>query len=54
MITTVDVNEFDNEKECIFKTERYSVRDNGAVLRHTPIGKRARPSDYPALRNQSS
>lgn len=45
MVTTVDVNEFINEKECIFEGERYSVRDNGAVLRHPPIGKRVRPSD---------
>jgi len=31
--------------ECHYKNEHYSVRDNGAVLRHTPINKRSRPTD---------
>lgn len=31
--------------ECHYKNEYYSVRDNGAVLRHTPINKRIRPKD---------
>jgi hypothetical protein len=44
-MTAVDVNEFNQEKECIYKGERYSVRDNGAVFRHQPIGKRARAND---------
>ncbi len=32
-------------QECHYKNEHYSVRDNGAVLRHTPINKRTRPTD---------
>jgi hypothetical protein len=32
-------------QECQYKKEQYSVRDNGTVLRHTPINKRPRPSD---------
>jgi hypothetical protein len=31
--------------ECRYKTEHYSVRDNGSVLRHTPVNKRTRPTD---------
>lgn len=31
--------------ECNYKNEHYSVRDNGAVLRHTIEGKRSRPTD---------
>ena len=41
----VDVNDFTQEKKCIYKEERYSVRDNGAVFRHQRDGKRARPND---------
>jgi len=37
---TVDVNDFKRQVECTYKKERYSVRDNGAVLRHTRKGKR--------------
>jgi len=44
-MTATDVNEFNLEKECIYKGERYSVRDNGAIFRHQPNGKRARPND---------
>lgn len=44
-MTLVDINDFNQEKQCIFKGECYSVRDNGAVLRHPPEGKRARPND---------
>lgn len=39
-------NDFFNEvKECIYKGERYSVRDNGAVMRHSRKGKRLRKYD---------
>lgn len=31
--------------ECHYKNEHYSVRDNGAVLRHSPYNKRTRPTD---------
>ncbi len=44
-MATVDINDFTNEKECIYDGERYSVRDNGAVFRHPPIGKQARAND---------
>jgi hypothetical protein len=32
-------------QRCHYKNEHYSVRDNGAVLRYTPPGKRPRPTD---------
>jgi HNH endonuclease len=41
----VNVNQFEKENECIYKNEHYSVRDNGAVLRHIQINKRTRPTD---------
>lgn len=41
----IDVNDFYKEKECVYKEERYSVRDNGAILRHPREGKRPRPTD---------
>jgi len=33
------------EVNCTYKEERYSVRENGEVLRHTRDGKRSRPTD---------
>ena len=33
-MTNVDVNDFKEEKVCKYKDETYSVRVNGAVLRH--------------------
>lgn len=44
-MTIIDVNDFAREIECIYDEERYSVRDNGAVLRHQQIGKRIRRND---------
>ena len=41
----VSLNDFDKETECIYKDERYSVRDNGAVLRHARKNKRLRKYD---------
>ncbi|WP_418408046.1 HNH endonuclease signature motif containing protein [Alistipes sp.] len=41
----VGVNDYSQDAECIYKEERYSVRDNGAVLRHPREGKRPRPTD---------
>ena len=32
-------------QKCHFKNELYSVRDNGAILRHSPTDKRTRPTD---------
>ncbi len=37
---------YSDVKECRYRDERYSVRDNGAVLRHTPKNKRVRQTDY--------
>lgn len=36
---------YSNVQECHYKNEQYSVRDNGAVLRHTPVDRRTRPTD---------
>jgi len=41
----VDVNDYKQEKECVYKGEHYSVRDNGSVLRHPKDTKRPRPID---------
>lgn len=40
-----DLNDYKQEKECVYKDERYSVRDNGAVLRHPRDNGRVRPTD---------
>lgn len=39
------LNDFERESECTYKGETYSVRDNGAVLRHPRIGHKPRPMD---------
>lgn len=41
----ININEFDREIECTYAGEKYSVRDNGAVLRHSRPGKRLRSCD---------
>lgn len=41
----VDLKDFKQEFECIYKNEHYSVRDNGAVFRYSQEGKRRRPTD---------
>ncbi len=41
----IDIDDFKQKVECIYKDERYSVRDNGAVLRHSREGKKPRPTD---------
>lgn len=41
----VDIDDYIRDAECIYKEERYSVRDNGAVFKHPREGKRARPTD---------
>jgi hypothetical protein len=41
----VNVNYFEKECECFYKNEFYAVRDNGAVFRYSPGGKRQRPTD---------
>lgn len=39
------LNSFDETKDCVYKDEHYSVRNNGAVMRHARSGKRKRPCD---------
>lgn len=39
------IEDFKIEKECIYKGETYSVRDNGSVMRHPRDGKRKRQLD---------
>lgn len=41
----VNLENFKQESECMYKNEHYSVRDNGAVLRYRLNGKRPRPTD---------
>lgn len=41
----IDINDFRIEVSCVFKGETYSVRDNGAVMRHSKEGCRIRPLD---------
>ncbi len=44
-MSNVDVNDFCEEKVCVYKNETYSVRDNGAVLRHPKQSNRIRKFD---------
>lgn len=41
----IDIEDFSKQAECVYKDEQYSVRDNGAVLRHSREGKKPRPTD---------
>ncbi|MDR2911362.1 MAG: HNH endonuclease, partial [Bacteroidales bacterium] len=41
----VNIDDFKQEIECIYKEEKYSVRDNGVVLRHPRDNGRVRPTD---------
>ena len=41
----VNVEDYNEVKDCIYKDEHYSARDNGAVLRHPREGKRIRKDD---------
>ncbi len=40
-----DINNFNVEVSCEYKGETYSVRDNGAIMRHPKKGYRMRPLD---------
>ena len=40
-----DLNIFTKEVECEFEGRKYSVRDNGAVYRHSKEGKKPSPLD---------
>lgn len=39
------INDFSEVRECDYKDEHYSVRDNGAVMRHPRKDKKLRPND---------
>ena len=39
------LDSYSEVRECDYKGEHYSVRDNGAVMRHPKPGKKPRPSD---------
>lgn len=41
----VSVDDFSEVRECDYKGEHYSVRDNGAVMRHPKPGRKPRPTD---------
>ena len=41
----VSIDDYKEVKDCIYKEEHYSARDNGAVLRHSREGKRIRKDD---------
>jgi hypothetical protein len=45
MTTITPDSDFNQEITCIYKDELYSVRDNGAVLRHPRINGRLRSTD---------
>ncbi len=45
MVNITPDNEFQREIDCIYKNEKYSVRDNGAVLRHPRENDRVRSTD---------
>lgn len=44
-MTVVALGDFARRADCSYEGEQYSVRDNGAVLRHHREGKRQRPAD---------
>lgn len=44
-MTVVSLDDFGREAKCLYDGERYSVRDNGAVMRQPREGKRARKDD---------
>src|SRR5947209_2628132 len=44
-MTDVALHDFFQELDCTYDGEQYSVRDNGAVLRHPRHGKRRRSLD---------
>ena len=44
-MTFTNIDDFHEEKTCTYKNEKYSVRDNGAVLRHSGNSERKRKID---------
>lgn len=45
MTTNITVEGYNKQIDFVYKDERYSVRDNGAVFRYTPEKKQPRPTD---------
>ena len=43
MLCLLDI--YEEEKDCEYKGEIYSVRDNGAIMRHSPADKKPRKLD---------
>ena len=41
----LSIEKYNEVKDCIYKDEHYSVRDNGAILRHQRIGMSKRKLD---------
>lgn len=41
----ISVDDYNDVKDCIYKDEHYSARDNGAVMRHQREGMRVRKDD---------
>ena len=41
----ISVDDYNEVKDCIYKDEHYSARDNGAVMRHPRKGMRKRKLD---------
>ncbi|WP_156522691.1 hypothetical protein [Arachidicoccus ginsenosidimutans] len=41
----VNLNDFEKEYECLYKTEHYAVHDDGGVFRKPYDSKRPRPTD---------
>ena len=39
------IDTYKEVRECDYKGEHYSVRDNGAIMRHPRPGKKPRPKD---------
>lgn len=42
----ISLDDFSCEKQCVYKGEQFSVRDNGSVLRHAREGHRLRKDDH--------
>ncbi len=45
MASNVSLDDYNDVRECIYKDERYSVRDNGSIMRHQREGKPVRKND---------
>lgn len=41
----VSVNDYNEVRECVYKGEHFSARDNGAIMRHPREGMPLRPND---------